>query len=537
MPALLRRLTVAWVLLLTLSWTLAPQMAAAPSSASVQADPFAEEELEEGAEYPGAYVIRIEGALNAGHQALFLRAVGLAKKSGAVLVMAFNTPGGEITRMRQFAGSIDKAVREGVHVVGWVDTEALSAGTWLYITTDAAYVRERSTIGAAQAIQLTPGGMKPAPEKYASAYRAWVRAWADDHGRNPLLAQAMIDPETEVRRVKIDGVERLISGVEWDDMVKRGDAPELLGTVVQSGELWAITGNEAIQYGFADAKAETIEELLAKEGLAGAEVVHLETSRAETLLASLHGMRILLLFLGLLFGYVELKMPGFGIPGVLSLCAFVLLFVGQYLIGLADVPHMVLAGLGVALVATELFVLPGVIWPGLIGALFLIVGLLMSQVGPGISMESAWDRAILFDATFQLVLTAVLSLAAIWLLSRYLPQTPFLGRMVLAGGDPDRLGTAGMTAGGTSTGDADGLPESRPDSAHVASARAGATGVAKTTLRPVGIVLLDGDAPGVEHEARAEAGLIEPGARVTVVEVASARLVVRLDESGTAAAS
>jgi membrane-bound serine protease (ClpP class) len=441
--------------------------------------------------------------------------VGEAKKSGAVLIMAFDTPGGEITRMRQFAGSVDKAIQEGVHVIGWVDDEALSAGTWIYITTSSLYMRERSTIGAAQAVQLSPGGMVPAAEKYASAYRAWVRAWADDHGRSPLLAQAMIDPATEVRRVKIDGVEQLISGVQWNDMVDRGETPELLGTVVREGELWAITGRESIQYGFADALAESVDEVLAKEGLAGTRVVTLEPTRGEDLLASLHGMRILLLFLGLVFGYIELKVPGFGIPGVLSLSAFVVLFAGQYLIGLADVPHMVLAGLGITLVAAELFVLPGMIWPGLVGALCLITGLLMSQVGPGLSLQSAWDREILFDASFQMVLTAALSLAAIWLLSRFLPNTPLLGRIVLAGGAPDAAGGA------------DGVPESRPDSSYASHAHRGVSGRAKTTLRPVGIVQLDGDDPGVEHEARSESGLIEAGSHVTVIDVAAGRLVVR----------
>ncbi len=475
----------------------------------------------------GAYVMRVEGALDAGHQALFLRAVKLAKEAGATLVMVFDTPGGEITRMRQFAGSVDRATEEGVHIVSWVDDEALSAGTWIYISARSLYMRERSTIGAAQAVQLGPGGMAPAAEKYASAYRAWVRAWAEDHGRSPLLAQAMIDPETEVRRVKIDGVDQLISGVEWNDLADRGEAPELLGTVVQSGELWAITGSEAIRYGFADALAESVEEVLAKEGLVGAKVVTLEETRAEELIGSLHGMRILLLFLGLVFGYIELKVPGFGVPGILSLVAFVLLFTGQYLIGLADVPHMVLAAIGVALVATELFVIPGMIWPGLIGVICLVTGLLMSQVGPGITMASAWDREILFDATFQLVLTASASLLAIWLLSRFLPNTPLLGRMVLAGGP------AGFD---TSVADgADGLPESRSGSPNATSARAGANGIAKTTLRPVGIVQLDGDAAGVEHEARAESGLIEAGSHVTVVEVAAARLVVRLaSEAGRA---
>ncbi|MEM9802917.1 MAG: hypothetical protein AAGA20_21510 [Planctomycetota bacterium] len=467
---------------------------------------------------PGAYMMRVAGPLDAGHQALFRRSAEVARANDAVLLVAFDTPGGELTRMRQFAALVDEAVADGVRVIGWVDDEALSAGTWIAIACESLYVRERATIGAAQAVQLTPQGLAPAGEKIASAYRAWVRAWAESHGRDPLLAQAMIDPGTEIRRVRVDGVERLISGVEWDDLAARGTPPELVGTIVSEGELWAITGAEAIRYGFADAIAETPEEVLAKQGLAGARIEALSRTPSEDLLASLHGMRLLLLFAGLFFGYLELKAPGFGVPGILSLASFVILFVGQYLVGLADVPHIVLAAVGIALVATELFVLPGTLWAGLTGAACLVAGLLLSQVGPGISLGDAWDRLLLFDATFQLVATATLSVVAIWLVSRFLPETPILGRLVLAGGPST---------------DADAMPEAR-EPEHAAHARVGALGVTVTTLRPVGKVVLDGDRSGVEHEARSESGVIESGARVSVVEVAAGRLLVR-EEAGAEA--
>ena len=125
----------------------------------------------------------------------------------------------------------------------------------------------------------------------------------------------MIDPGTEVRRVKIDGIEQDISGIRWDDLVAKGETPELIRTVVPEGTLLALTGAEAIEFGFADAMAESTETLLSKEGLAGLQLEPLDKTRSEDLLASLHGMRLLLLFLGLFFGYVELKIPGFGIPG------------------------------------------------------------------------------------------------------------------------------------------------------------------------------------------------------------------------------
>lgn len=464
---------------------------------------------------PAAYVIRIEGALNAGHMALFQRAAASAKATDALLIVVLDTPGGAITRMTAFAESIDREVQDGLRIAGWVDGQAMSAGTWIAITCNSLYMKSRSTIGSATAVQIGPDGMRAAEEKIASAYRAWVRGWAEDHGRDPLLAQAMIDMTTEVRRVKIDGVEQLISGELWDDMVQRGDTPELINTVVRSDELWALTGTEAIDFGFADALAESVDEVMAKEGFAGMRSEQLDFTRAESWLAKVWEMRLLLLFLGLFFGYVELKVPGFGIPGILSLLCFGVMFAGQYLVGLADIPHIVLAVLGVVLVAVELFLVPGFIWPGLVGALCLIVGLLLSQVGPGVSLSDGWHREILFDASFQLAATAALALLAIWLFSKYLPDTPVLGRMVLAGG------------GGTS---ADALPEARDEDR--SRARVGALGVAGTAMRPVGKVSLDGDSGGIDHEARAESGVIDKGQRVEVVEVQAGRLVVRLVSDG-----
>lgn len=456
-------------------------------------------------------VMRLEGQLNAGQQALFQRAAARAADWNAVLVIEFDTPGGELERMKQFASAIDKKVKGGLRVIGYVDPDALSAGVWLAIACESLYIAPVGRIGSAQAIQFGPGGVQPAAEKFASAYRAWVRGWAEEHGRNVLLAEAMIDESTEVRRVRIDGVEEIISGKTWSAMVDRGEAPELIELMIAEGEMASLTGSEAVRFGFADGVADDLDGVLAKAGLGGAVVERLAPTRYERALSKLWGMRMLFLFLGLFFLYVELKMPGFGVPGLVSLLCFVVMFTGQYLVGLADVPHIVLAVGGLALVALELFVLPGMLWPGLVGVVCLIGGLLMAQVGPDVSLGSAWDRAILLNAAWQLALTASAALFAIWVLSRFLPQTPVLGRLVLAGGAPT---------------DADALPKPAGAGRGIA---VGASGDALTTLRPVGKVRLDGDPAGAEHEARAEAGVIDSGARVRVVEVQATRLIVAED--------
>ena len=217
----------------------------------------------------------------------------------------------------------------------------------------------------------------------------------------------------------------------------------------------------------------------------------------------------LLLVAGVVFLYLEFKAPGFGLPGIAALVAFGLVLFGRYLVGLADIPHVILIVVGAALLAAELFLLPGTVWLGLLGAVAVLGGLLWSAVGGRIGLEYGLDRMILIDESFRMVQAVLLALLLIFGLARILPRTPLYSHMVL---------TAGPSASAAAMPDALG--------AHARVARSGAAGRALTALRPVGKVALD-DGPGLDFEARAEGAEIAPGARVRVVEVqASGRLVV-----------
>jgi membrane-bound serine protease (ClpP class) len=499
--------TLLWSLLLLLFFDPVVSPASAAQAALAQ-----QTTLDPPAAVPEVVLFSIEGQLDAGHLALLGRAERRAREASATLLVRVDTPGGSVELMRQIAAALDAAAKSGLSVATWVDDEALSAGVWITIVGRPVLMAPTATIGAAQVVQFGPDGMQPAPEKIQSAYRAWVRGWAEQHGRSPELAEAMIDEHKVVRRVRDDaGVVRLMTGAEWDDLVSQGREPELVSTVSRDGEMLTLTATEAVALGFAEALAADEGEVLAKLGRPGARVERLERSRSEDLLGELHRLRLVLLFLGLLLGYMELKAPGFGVAGILSVTAFTLLFAGQYLVGLADVPHLVLAGLGLALIAAELFIAPGIVWFGLGGTLCLVGALVASQVGPGLSFDSAWDRELLLDATLELALTASVALIGIWVVGRFLPKTPVLGRMVLAGGP----GAAASEFG-------DALPESRD----LHGARPGALGRALTALRPVGKVALDGDPPGIDHEASAPGTLLEPGARVRVTAVRAGRLEV-----------
>jgi membrane-bound serine protease (ClpP class) len=216
------------------------------------------------------------------------------------------------------------------------------------------------------------------------------------------------------------------------------------------------------------------------------------------------------LLAGLVLGYVELKMPGFGLPGILSIVCFVLLLAGQYLAGLADVPHIVAVALGAALIAVEVFVVPGTLWLGIAGLILVVGGLILGSLGPGFDIGNPVDQDLVVKAATRILVTASVALVIAFTISRFLPKIPVGRRLVLAP-SADVAAFAGA------------MPEASSERA--ASARPGAMGRAISALRPVGKVVLDSTGAH-EWEARSSGALLSAGARVRVVEVSAARLVV-----------
>jgi len=471
----------------------------------------------------GLTLVRIDGALDVGTQALLARALSGAKERGDKLVVELDTPGGEIELMWQLANALLDATEDGVPTVAWIHDRALSAGSLLALACERVYMRSHATMGSALPVQIGPGGLMPSSEdaqvreKLSSALRGEFRGVAEKRGRSGLLAEAMVDPEVEVLEVRVEGIAKLISSRELDDLRTRGVELEFLRTVDARGELFNATGSQAVELGLADGLAESLQELGGKLGLPNAVTTEVPRTRSDDLAAWLATFSPLFLIAGFVLLYLELKAPGFGLAGVLALVSFGIWLFGRYLVGLADIPQVLLIAAGAALIATEVFLVPGTLWPGLLGALAILSGLIWSFGVARIGSEYGLDREILVDESFRVVSAGFLALLVVWGLSRVLPHTPVLSRMVLAGG-------ASAPAG------------AMPDAAgkRAGLARVGATGRALTALRPVGKVTLDGD-PGLDFEARAEGAEIALGARVRVTEVQpSGRLVVARAEEARA---
>jgi len=328
----------------------------------------------------------------------------------------------------------------------------------------------------------------------------------------------MVDPSLEVVELEIDGFPTLMTAQEYDDLRERGQHPKFLRTVVDEGTLLNLNGREAVALGMADGTPDSREELALLLGVAVGDIQVVERRPSEDAANFLYQWSPLFLILGFLLAYVEMKVPGFGVAGTLSMICFGVLLVGRYMVGMADVPHLILIVLGFALIAAELFYVPGTIWLGLLGAVSLVVGLVWSFAGINTGFQYAMDREILVHESLRVLGSACAAMVATWSMSRFLPNTPVFGRMVL---DPARQAPGAAGAGA--------MPESRGAHAHLA--RTGARGRSLTALRPAGKVVLVED-ESIDFEARSAGPEIAPGSRVRVVEVAGdGRLVVELENA------
>ena len=200
---------------------------------------------------------------------------------------------------------------------------------------------------------------------------------------------------------------------------------------------------------------------------------------------------------GILGIIVELRTPGFGVPGALGIASLALFFWGHWLVRLAGWEELLLVGAGVILLAVELFVTPGFGVMGVLGLVALLSGLGLSLVGAG----ATWE--VIITAIGQVALSLLLALAVSLALLRLLPHLPFGRRLVLETELTVREGFA-----------------SAPETDRV---WLGKRGTAASTLRPAGIAEIEGERVDVVSDGE----FIDEGEPITVVRVDGNRIVVR----------
>ncbi|HAJ33254.1 MAG TPA: hypothetical protein DCK79_07750 [Candidatus Atribacteria bacterium] len=271
------------------------------------------------------YVIPVRGQIEPGWLLFLERSLQEAKEEDVeAVILDIDTPGGFIDTAQKakiLMGNFSAPI------YGYINTNALSAGAYLSLLTDAFYMTPGSTIGAAEPVLLGGGEVN---EKMFSFWEAEMRSVAERQGKDPKIAAAMVRKEIAIENL------------------------------VEEGELLTLTTAEAEKINFSNGTVSSIDELLEIEDLSSVEVIQISASFWEKLSGWIINpiVSTFLLMMGFFFLIVEILSAGFGIGGFLSLLSFGLYFGGHFLTGIAGWPVIFLFAFGIIFLLVEAFV-PG----------------------------------------------------------------------------------------------------------------------------------------------------------------------------------
>jgi len=398
-------------------------------------------------------------------------AIDEAEKIGAdIILIHMNTYGG----MVESADSIrTKILQTPIPTFVFIDHNAASAGALISIACDSIYMVPGATIGAATVVNQQG---EVVADKYQSYMRATMRSTAEATGRDPDIAQAMVDPRIEIENV------------------------------IDSGSVLTFTASEAVRNGYCEGIVNSIPGLFEDAGIENYEIVEQELTGMDRFIAFLinpfiSGILIMIIIGGI---YFELQSPGVGFPLVAAIIAALLYFAPLYIEGLADNWEILLFIGGIVLIAVEIFAIPGFGVAGVTGILFVITGLTLSLVGNVGFDFSGVDLTSVISSLFLVITAIFLSM----IISFYITKSIFSENRLF--GSLALESVQSRDAGFTSS-----------DNTYVEML--GKAGVASTVLRPSGKVLIEDEV----YDATSLAGFIDKGDPVEVVRYETSQLFVR----------
>jgi membrane-bound serine protease (ClpP class) len=390
------------------------------------------------------------------------------KNSAVAIIFRENTFGGRLDAATQIKDAI---LDSKLETIAFIDKRAISAGALISLSCEKIVMVPGASIGASTVVDQS--GAKQS-EKYQSYMRGEMRSTAEKNGRRTDIAEGMVD-----ERVVIPGL-------------------------VDSTRLVTLTTDEAIKYGIADTVLSSVNQILNAYGMDDADVVTLESNWAEDLVRFINNPIIssLLIMVGLVGLFTEIKTPGWGVAGTVALIALGLFFGTNYILQLASIIEILLFIAGVILLILEIFVIPGFGIAGVLGIILMIAGLFLGLISdfPEVSTN------MIQTAIVQLAAAFVMSFIFIYILSKFLPKTQMWDKLILQ----------------SNIGSTSGYISSKPDFSHFI----GKKGVALTDLRPAGAAIIDDNRIDVVTEG----DYISKEAKIIVTRTEGSKVVVQLDK-------
>ena len=375
-------------------------------------------------------VARVDGTINPASSDYIQRSIRKAEEMGAaVLLLELDTPGGLVDSTQDIIQAILGAPLPVVVFVSPQGAWAGCAGTFITIAAHVAAMAPGSTIGAAHPVGVGGGGA-PAPENEQGSRPA---DYAGQKAENMLAA---FIEAIAARRNR---------NVEWAEKAVR--------------ESVAVSAEKALELNVIDLVANDRRDLLqridgrvldlprgpVRIATAGAPEVELQMRLVTRILDTLaHPNIAVLLFLaGLLGLYVEFNQPGMIVPGAIGLVCLVLALISFQILPFSWVGVLLIL-LGVGLFVAEIFVASyGALFAG--GVVCLLAGGSMVFERPALSDLDVDFWRVLVPAVGSMALFAAL---VVWAVGRALGARQTAGADELVG-LRGRAQTALGAAGGT----------------------------------------------------------------------------------------
>ena len=327
------------------------------------------------------YRIRLDQDIDPSAQRLVVLGLEKAAKAEADYVLLdINTYGGAVNA----ADSIRAAIlRYDKPVVAYVNMQAASAGALISIACDSIYMRTGSSIGAATVVNQTG---EVAPDKYQSFMRGMMRATAKANGRDPEIAESMVD----------------------------------------TTNVLSLTPDEAMEVGYCEGIAEEVSDvarIVAGDNEFIIKDMEDDMTWLDRLIQFLLNPLLQSIFMMMIIGgiFVEIRTPGIGLPLLTAVVGALLYFAPGYLGHLVSYWEILLFVVGLILIAMEIFVLPGFGVCGIAGIIAVVVSLAFAMVDNAELFH--WDgtlnlEPVLMPLGIVIISSAVAIFGSVWLVKK-----------------------------------------------------------------------------------------------------------------------
>jgi membrane-bound serine protease (ClpP class) len=410
-----------------------------------------------------------------------------------------------------------------VHTIAFVQNRALSAGIMIGLSCDELVMSPGSLIGDSAPIAINSSGDveslgQTERAKAESPILADFYASATKNGYDPLLTSSMVALGRVVHYIEgPDGGRKFVDGADYDKLTKDGwkAVAGVPNPIDGANDLLTVDENLARTYGLSKGTFASAGSLASSRGLTITRTYSPTFGDHAIAFLGSGVVRMVLIIVLLQALYFAFGHPGHGWPEAIAVIALGLLVGVPMLTGYAGWMEVLAILMGLALLALEVFVIPGFGAAGILGILLVFGGLIMTFVGNEPNLPGRLPPMHSLQRGLMFVTGALIISIGLWVwLSRHLPSMPYFNRLILtsvsadvAAPDPDRPVETGPAVGDV--------------------------GVAGTDLKPGGSVRFSTESfpDGRVAAVVSDSGFVKNGMGVIVREVAGNRVVVRAREA------